>query len=43
MFKNYNDYKTNRKKIEFIKLPNIKQNTITKCSIAIIIPRLKVQ
>jgi len=36
MFKNYSDYKTNRKKIEFLKLPNITQDN--KCSVAIIIP-----
>jgi len=37
MFKNYNDYKLNRKKINFLKLP-IKDINPKKCSIAIIIP-----
>ena len=37
MFKNYSEYKTNRKKIEFIKLPSQTDNFI-KCSVAIIIP-----
>ena len=37
MFKNYNDYKSNRKKVEFLKL-NLIDNNIIKCSIAIIIP-----
>ena len=37
MFKNYNDYKMNRKKIGFLKLP-LNDNNFKKCSIAIIIP-----
>jgi len=37
MFKNFNDYKLNRKKIEFLKL-NDNDNNYKQCSIAIIIP-----
>lgn len=37
MFKNYNDYKLNRKKIIFLKLP-VNDINPKKCSVAIIIP-----